>query len=217
MDNNSLEINTTDISSICSKYNEIIDTIGLDYNNVMNDFKPFLNCGVLSSYIPDLKDNIDKVVLSTKEMINYIDNFAKEQEKIDTTSNATTSIGDTSYSSNGASTGEEKTINEDGIKVLFTNDEFLNVLFTIITEYPDLISDASKHELLKELLIKSNVNQEVLTILENNDSKVIQVTLGKVLTGEINTPETLEFIENVKKIIATVVEQQEVSTSPETQ
>ncbi len=216
MDNNSLEINTTDISSICSKYNEIIETIGLEYTNVMNDFKPFLNCGVLSSYIPDLKDNIDKVVLSTKEMINYVDNFAKEQEKIDATSNNITSGGDTSYNYNGTSTSEETTINEDSIKVLFTNNEFLDVFFKIITEYPDLIVDASKHELLKELLIKANVNQEVLNILENNDSKVIQVTLGKIITGEISTPETMEFIENVKAII-NAIEQQEISTTPETQ
>ncbi len=240
MNNNYLEINTTGISSICSKYNELLNNLELDYSNVINDFKPLLNCGVLSSYIPDLKDNIDKVVLSAKEMVNYLKNFAEEQEKIDDNSsndnnndhnnnnndhnnnnnnnndssnngggqdsnsniddNSQESIEDESNNINNQSINNILT--EEEINILFDSDEFMKSLLSIVTKYPDIIFDLKKKDLLKELLVQNNITDDnIVDVISNYDSKVIQTTLKNIINGEIEVPNNIELITKIRNIV----------------
>ena len=194
---NSLEINPTAIYAICSRYNEMINTLGADTGNVADDFRPLVSCGVLTSYIPDLKDTIDKVILAAKEMVSYIEYFAQEQENIDNNNYDDKNNG--GGSNNGGQ--DNKVLSDQDIVSLFSSNDFLNSLVGIVKQYPNILSDSSMYDKLKELLLKSNANEDIIKLLNGADSEIIQSTLLKIINGEIVIQGAEEIIEKIKNIM----------------
>ncbi len=199
---NTLEINTSGINSICSKYEEMINTLELDCSNLVNDFKPLLNCGILSSFIPGLKMNVDAVVSSSKEMNAFLLKFAEEQENIDNTD--IDNGNNNGNNSGGGSTKEKKSsvLSEDNINKLFSDDHFMDSFLSIVKEYPNILLEEDKSDLLKELLLKDiNLSDDVKEIIYNSDSEIIQVTLSKIINGEIIVANFDEYLEKIKEVI----------------
>ena len=197
--NNTLILNTTAIDSLCSQYNSKLSSLETSYADIASDFQAFLNCGVLSTYIPDLKNNIEDVVQAIEYIISNVRAFAEEQERIE--NNGYDRGGNTSYDKENT-TEEIELLSENDYNTLFSNDEFLAALLSIVKEHPDILTNESMCDLLKELLLKSGITDEnILNILNENDSKALQTTIYKLLTGELSLLEANDKWDEIKSVI----------------
>ena len=193
-----LEINTSALDSVCAQYNDRLNNIELSFSNLASDFQAFLNCGVLTSYIPDLKNNIDKVVSSIDGVISSVKVFAEEQERIDKSYRYDPDSG--TKKDNKENTLE--ILDDASISALFNSDEFLEALYSIVQENPDILSDESLCDLLKELLLKCDIKDEkILNIINENDSKALQTALYKIISGEISIIESNDMLDKIKMIV----------------
>lgn len=78
-----IEYNVNNISSICDEWSSKILEADLSSVNVESIFEPLVSVGVATSYIPSLKNALEKIESIILSVSNYVKQAAEEQTDID--------------------------------------------------------------------------------------------------------------------------------------
>lgn len=82
-----LETNTDAISQVCSTWSSTVASIDINSQNIESVFQPLTSVGVATSYVPSLKNALEKVESMILSASNYVKQAAEEQAEIDENSN----------------------------------------------------------------------------------------------------------------------------------
>ncbi len=201
-------LNTTNMTSICSNYKSKVSSIDLASVDVTSIFEPFTSVGVLTSYVPSLKEALQSIQDNCTSLISILENLVSTQTVIDNNASDQGSTnyfsdysGDRSYSSgrssssggeqsssannNQQSVGLAPTI-DPSLQSLATEPGFMQSLMSIATTSPSTITSEERASYLKELLrIKNQNNGNATSIIEATDPTVLQAYLQSILNGEL--------------------------------
>ena len=208
-------LNTTGVSNVCSTYKGKISSIDLGSIDVTAAFEPFTSLGILTSYVPSLKDALSSIQDNCNSLCSILENLVSTQSAIDTSGQQAagtgyfndyggSSGGGTNYGgSSGGSTssgGTQTTTTDNGqqtvgvespdveqsVQKLTTDDGFMKSLLSIATTSPSAITSEERASYLKELLkIKNQNNDSVTEVIDSLDPTVLQQYLQKILNGEL--------------------------------
>ena len=226
-----LTINTEEVNNICSSYKEKINSLGVNDINITSDFSSLINANLFPNYFSSLKEYFNKVKNSISSICEALANFSSDQETIDriyapddSSSNSYTGQDSPSYGSSGYSGGsgsysrssysdddkEEKKekvkteVDNASLEKLLNDTDFMKSLLGVLNTSNTLLTDASKSEYLKELLLLKNISSpEIQAILNNFTSEAIRVALLKLVTGEISfdNANNSDLLEEIRKIV----------------
>jgi len=203
-------LNTTNMTSICSNYKSKVSSIDLASVDVTSIFEPFTSVGVLTSYVPSLKEALQSIQDNCTSLISILENLVSTQENIDNgaadgaesgyftdygSNSGSNSSGGRSNSSGGGqsssannnqqSVGLTPTV-DPSLQSLATEPGFMQSLMSIATTSPSTITSEERASYLKELLrIKNQNNGNATSIIEATDPTVLQAYLQSILNGEL--------------------------------
>ena len=190
MADSTLVLNTTNMSTVCSNYKSKVSSIDLASVDVTSMFEPFTSVGVLTSYVPSLKEALQSITDNCTSLISILENLVATQSTIDqgTESGAGTNyFSDYSGSSGGSSGssgssgggysssgGGQSTSTDNGqstisinnptvqepTTTLSTDSGFMQSLISIATTSPTALTSEDRASYLKELLKIKNQNNE---------------------------------------------------------
>ena len=204
-------LNTTNMTSICSNYKSKVSSIDLASVDVTAIFEPFTSVGVLTSYVPSLKDALKSIQDNCTSLISILENLVSTQENIDNgaadgagsgyfndygsgNGNGSGSGSGSHSSGGGQSSGVNNNQQSVGIaptvdpslQTLATEPGFMQSLMSIATTSPSTITSEERASYLKELLkIKNQNNGNVTSIIDATDPTVLQAYLQSILNGEL--------------------------------
>ena len=170
-------LNTTNMTSICSNYKSKVSSIDLASVDVTAIFEPFTSVGVLTSYVPSLKDALKSIQDNCTSLISILENLVSTQENIDNgaadgagsgyfndygsgNGNGSGSGSGSHSSGGGQSSGVNNNQQSVGIaptvdpslQTLATEPGFMQSLMSIATTSPSTITSEERASYLKELL-----------------------------------------------------------------
>ena len=177
-----MSIDTSSVSSICSSYKSKISSIDLGGIDVAGAFEPLTSVGVLTSYVPSLKEALSSITENCSSICSLLENLVSTQTAIDNNAasaadtgsfgnygNYSGSTGGSYGGSTGGSTssgGQQSTTVDSGqqtisidapsddtqLQQLTTDDGFMQSLLSIAKTTPTAITSEERASFLKELL-----------------------------------------------------------------
>ena len=205
-------INTTGVTSVCSTYKSAISSADLASIDVTSAFEPFTSVGVLTSYVPSLKEALASINDNCNSLCSILENLANTQQGIDDSGKQKTDTGyfndyggnnyrgsnrsgssnssggqqDTSVDNKNQEVGVNAPDVEQSLQQLATDEGFMQALLSIASTSPSAITSEERASYLKELLkIKNQNNQSVVDVIDSLDPSVLQQYLQKILNGEL--------------------------------
>ena len=199
MADSTLVLNTTNMSTVCSNYKSKVSSIDLASVDVTSMFEPFTSVGVLTSYVPSLKEALQSITDNCTSLISILENLVATQSTIDqgTESGAGTnyfsdyggSSGSGGYSgSSGSSGGGGNYSSSGGGQTTSTNNGQSTISINNPTvEQPttslatdsgfmqSLISIASTSPTALTSEDRASYLKELLKIKNQNNSQVLEV------------------------------------------
>ncbi len=215
MADSTLIMNTTNLNSVCSNFKSKVSSIDLGGIDVTSMFEPFTSVGVLTSYVPSLKDALKTITDNCNSLIGILQNLVDTQQNIDdngaqngNSGYFTDYGGNNSYGNSGGNSGgysggysggSSSNVNngnstigiknpsvEDPITTLQTDPGFMQSLISIASTSPTALTSADRASYLKDLLkIKNQNNQNTVSIIDSVDPTVLQTYLKSIINGEL--------------------------------
>lgn len=197
MADSTLVLNTTNMSTVCSNYKSKVSSIDLASVDVTSMFEPFTSVGVLTSYVPSLKEALQSITDNCTSLISILENLVATQSTIDqgTESGAGTNYfsdyggssgsssgssgssgGGGSYSSSG---GGQTTSTDNGQSTISINNPTVEQPTTSLATdsgfMQSLISIASTSPTALTSEDRASYLKELLKIKNQNNSQVLEV------------------------------------------
>ena len=200
MADSTLVLNTTNMSTVCSNYKSKVSSIDLASVDVTSMFEPFTSVGVLTSYVPSLKEALQSITDNCTSLISILENLVATQSTIDqgTESGAGTNYfsdyggssssggysgssgssggGGSSYSSSG---GGQTTSTDNGQSTISINNPTVEQPTTSLATdsgfMQSLISIASTSPTALTSEDRASYLKELLKIKNQNNSQVLEV------------------------------------------
>ena len=215
-----LELNTSQLSDLSSRWNNEIMSLGLSSLNIKGTFSALIGQKIGSNYITSLENAIKKVEDNAINIARIIGDTANEQSELDernakqSEQNNYNYYANNGYNGNNNNTGDytgkengDLKLNEDkNTDAISLTDESKISLVTEFKSiydgdmYDALFNEEFAETLKKQLLESPNINEDTKKILMEIDPKVIQVYLRNILSSG-------ESISGVSKLVATVFSQ----------
>ena len=222
-------LNTTGVNSVCSTYKSKISSVDLGSIDVSSAFEPFTSLGILTSYVPSLKEALSSIQSNCNSLCSILENLVSTQSAIDTSGQSAadtgyfndyggSSGGGGGYSGSSSGGGQSTSANngnqtvgvsspdvEQSVQQLATDDGFMQSLLSIATTSPTAITSEERASYLKELLkIKNQNNDSVTEVIDSLEPEVLQQYLQKILNGElpitdISQSVTFDILEQIAK------------------
>ena len=197
MADSTLVLNTTNMSTVCSNYKSKVSSIDLASVDVTSMFEPFTSVGVLTSYVPSLKEALQSITDNCTSLISILENLVATQSTIDqgTESGAGTNYfsdyggssgsssgssgssgGGGSYSSSGG--GQTTSTNNGQSTISINNPTVEQPTTSLATDsgfMQSLISIASTSPTALTSEDRASYLKELLKIKNQNNSQVLEV------------------------------------------
>lgn len=209
-----LEINIDEMNDICDALKQKIAAIDINSINVTEVFSALNNSGIAVSYITSLNNSLNQATNTILSVSNMIKESIDEQMIVDDSYDksvnaedndiASSSNSNSSNSSNSQINIDETTsannnstdlhINNDLIIGLENLDliNFFSVMSTLKNISTDSISldsyltNENYSKYLKEIILSSNISEDLKNIVFNLDAKTIQITLKEFFYNNKN-------------------------------
>ena len=185
-------------------------------------------CGALENFASDQR-TIDDIYAQSDDGVTGTPNTGDYTGTNGTSNGQYSSDGYSSHSSNDKDTPSDDDKKEDNklktevdnesLEKLLNNTDFMKSLLGVLNTSNTLLTDSSKSEYLKQLLLLKNFsNEEVTKILNSFSSEAIRVALLKLVNGEIkfDNAQNLDLLEDIQKIVLGSINRGQMETTLDT-
>ena len=215
--NNTLILNTSGMNNVCSDFKSKISSVDLTGIDVTSIFEPFTSVGVLTGYVPSLKNALASINDNSVSLINIMKNLVETQSVID---KGTQAGAETDYfrgqstgggRSGRGSSGTHSTGVDDGKSTIDINDS--------TAEDPSVQLEVGLNEM--ELYFESILNGDVkiTDVAESITFDILQriiseknIELRELITGE-NNDEVIDCVEEISQEYLRLFESEDLRTN----